>query len=145
MIKNSLTIMVLGLFLFISQTSIAAETMLHCKFKYGDRTILGKTQDYGPGDIEDEYLKIDFDKEKIISVPHYTRGYFGIDGFGRDSVLFKDVELVWYGKKKDVYSYHASLNRQTGKLKILYNQSSSKPERESTEYNYSCSRTKLKF
>ena len=59
-------------FLILTVNSYSAETTLYCKFKNGDRW---KDPDrnkviLGEGDVVDEYLKIDFEKEKIISAPN---------------------------------------------------------------------------
>ena len=54
------------LLIFLFLTSVAnAETLLHCKFKWGDKVSPGKRTTYTEGEIKDIYLKIDFDKEKV--------------------------------------------------------------------------------
>ena len=129
------------IFLILTANSYSAETTLYCKFKNGDgwqdpdrkKVILGE------GDIKDEYLKIDFDKEKIISAPNY-------EGFWKTNVIFDPNIVKWNGSKKGVYSYSAELNRETGKLWIIWNQFKTKYTiREAWEYNYDCSKAKMKF
>ena len=130
----------LTLFLMLGGVA-GAEITLYCKFKNG-----GGWQDpdrkeviLGEGDVEDEYLKIDFEKEKIISAPNY-------EGFWKTSVIFQPTSVDWHGSKKGVYSYSAKLDRETGKLWIIRNQFKTKYTiREAWEYNYTCSKAKMKF
>ena len=133
--KEIICILVLS-FLF-GGNAHSEEVILHCKFKYGDRTSQGVKTEYRQGEIKDEYLKIDFEREKIISAPHYI-------GFIKPSVLFKLDELVWYDGKENHYGFFAALSRVTGKLQIIWNNFETN-NRWSTEYNYSCSKGNLKF
>ena len=127
--------MVLGL--LFGGNAHSKEVILHCKFKYGEQTSPGVKTEYKQGEIKDEYLKIDFEKEKIISAPHYH-------GFIKPSVLFKLDELVWYDGKESHYGFFALLSRVTGELKIVWNNIETN-NIWSTLYYYSCSKGNLKF
>ena len=115
----------------------AEETVLHCKFKYGDKRTKGVIIDYKKGDIKDEFLKIDFEKEKIISAPHYV-------GFIKPSVFFELEKLSWYDSKKDDYLFFSLLNRVSGELKISWTNMQTN-NKWSTLYYYDCSKGNLKF
>jgi hypothetical protein len=111
--------------------------VLHCKFKSGDKTSPGVSIDYKKGDIKDEFLKIDFEKEKIISAPHYV-------GFIKPSVLFRLDKLSWYDSKTNYYIFFSDLNRVSGELKITWNNMETN-NKWSTLYYYDCSKGNLKF
>ena len=127
------------IFLFISQTSIAAETLLHCEFKYGDKVgprIQNET--FGPGDMEDVYLKIDFEREKVIESPFVVYGTFG----SKTKILFNGSEVTWTGKNKYIRLV-AVLDRSTGELRSVYNKLDGSDT--SGEENYICKKSRLRF
>lgn len=127
------------LLIFLFLTSAAnAETLLHCKFKWGDKVSPGERTTYTEGEIKDIYLKIDFEKEKVIESPF---GIYGTFGISKTNILFTTSEVRWWGENQYV-SLFANLNRQNGELRSVYNR---KDVRESSEENYICSRGKLKF
>ena len=128
-------------FLILTVNSYSAETTLYCKFINGDgwQDPDRKEIILGQGDVKDEYLKIDFNKEKIISAPNY-------EGSWKTRVIFKPSIVTWQGSKKGVYSYTAELDRETGKLSIIRNQFKTKYTiREAWGYNYNCTKAKMKF
>lgn len=140
MMKN-IFLLVLISFL-ISNISYSEEKTLHCKFVGGDLVEFiqdGKNRTiYGAGDIEDEYIVIDFEKEKIKSAPYYRNIFV-------TNPLFQADEVSWDGFKKNVFSYSVRLNRKNGRLWIIYNQLPPEAGKLSWEYNYDCEEAKLKF
>jgi hypothetical protein len=126
----------------ISNISYSEETTLHCKFVEGDMVeIIADGQnryEYGVGDIEDEYLVIDFEKKKIKSAPYY-RNIFVSNPF------FEADQISWYGGKKNVFSYSAKLDRKNGRLWIIHNEFPKEIGALAWEYNYDCEDAKLKF
>jgi len=125
--------------LLISQTAFSAEKLLHCKFKWGDKVSPEKKTVFSEGELSDVYLKIDFDREKVIDSPFNVYGTFGIN---KTNVVFTSSEVKWYGKNKYVRRV-ATLDRQTGRLRSVYNNLANK--RESGEENYTCSLGNLRF
>ena len=95
------------LFLVLSNV-VRAETILNCKFKSGT-TYLQKGQTNFT--VNDVFLKIDFDKEKVIESP------FGVYKFGisKTNILFTTSEVTWSGQN-DYVKIFVNLNRQTGEL-----------------------------
>ena len=127
-------ILILVFSLLILTNAVNAETLLHCKFKSGT-TYLRKEQTNFI--MDDVFLKIDFNKEKVIESP------FGVYKFGisKTNILFTTSEVIWHGKNDDV-EISVKLNRQTGEL--VSNQNSLK-EFKLDEAKYLCSKGKLKF
>jgi len=121
------------LFLVLSN-AVRAETILNCKFKSGI-TYLQKEQTNFT--VNDVFLKIDFDKKKVIESP------FGVYKFGilKTNILFTTSEVMWHGKNDDV-EISVKLNRQTGEL--VSNRNSLK-EFKLDEEKYLCSKGNLKF
>jgi hypothetical protein len=122
-------------FSFLILTNVVyAETLLHCKFKSGT-TYLRKEQTNFT--MDDVFLKIDFNKEKVIESP------FGVYKFGisKTNILFTTSEVTWSGQN-DYVKIFVSLNRQTGEL--ISNLNSLK-EFKLDEEKYLCSKGKLKF
>ena len=122
-------------FSFLILTNVVyAETLLHCKFKSGT-TYLRKEQTNFT--MDDVFLKIDFNKEKVIESP------FGVYKFGisKTNILFTTSEVTWSGQN-DYVKIFVSLNRQTGEL--ISNRNSLK-EFKLDEEKYLCSKGKLKF
>ncbi len=122
-------------FSFLILTKVVyAETLLHCKFKSGT-TYLRKEQTNFT--MDDVFLKIDFNKEKVIESP------FGVYKFGisKTNILFTTSEVTWSGQN-DYVKIFVSLNRQTGEL--ISNRNSLK-EFKLDEEKYLCSKGKLKF
>ena len=115
-------------------SAVNAETLLHCKFKSGT-TYLRKEQTNFT--MDDVFLKIDFNKEKVIESP------FGVYKFGisKTNILFTTSEVTWSGQN-DYVKIFVNLNRQTGEL--VSNQNSLK-EFKWDEAKYLCSKGKLKF
>ena len=115
-------------------SAVNAETLLHCKFKSGT-TYLRKEQTNFT--MDDVFLKIDFNKEKVIESP------FGVYKFGisKTNILFTTSEVTWSGQN-DYVKIFVNLNRQTGEL--VSNQNSLK-EFKLDEAKYLCSKGKLKF
>ena len=115
-------------------SAVNAETLLHCKFKNGT-TYLRKEQTNFT--MDDVFLKIDFNKEKVIESP------FGVYKFGisKTNILFTTSEVTWSGQN-DYVKIFVNLNRQTGEL--VSNQNSLK-EFKLDEAKYLCSKGKLKF
>jgi len=126
----------------ISNISYSEEKTLHCKFVGGDLVEFiqdGKNRTiYGAGDKEDEYIVIDFEKEKIKSAPYYVNKFLTYP-------LFQADEVGWDRRKKNEFSYSVRLNRKNGRLWIIYNQLPTEPGVFSWEYNYDCEDAKLKF
>jgi hypothetical protein len=112
------------------------ETLLQCKFTWGEKAIRGNIikSEY----ISDKFLKIDFKNEKVFDGPYNVYGTFG----NETKTIFSVSEVMWVGKNKYV-ALSATLNRQTGQLREIRNYLDK--ERESEEINYICSKTKLKF
>jgi hypothetical protein len=122
-------------FSFLILTNVVyAETLLHCKFKSGT-TYLRKEQTNFT--MDDVFLKIDFNKEKVIESP------FGVYKFGisKTNILFTTSEVTWSGQN-DYVKIFVNLNRQTGEL--VSNQNFLK-EFKLDEAKYLCSKGKLKF
>ena len=137
MIKKLLGIVVLGLLL--GGNAYAKETKLHCEFVSGDKVAPGKKKIlYKEGDLSDVYLKIDFDKEKVIESPFNVYGLLG----SKTSIIFDGAEVSWTGKNKYVHKV-AILNRQNGNLIEVDNILDDSGE--VTQRNYICSKSKLKF
>ena len=127
-------ILILVFSLLILTNAVNAETLLHCKFKSGT-TYLRKEQTNFT--MDDVFLKIDFNKEKVIESP------FGVYKFGisKTNILFTTSEVTWSGQN-DYVKIFVNLNRQTGEL--VSNQNSLK-EFKLDEAKYLCSKGKLKF
>ena len=121
------------LFLVLSNV-VRAETILHCKFKSGT-TYLQKGQTNFT--VNDVFLKIDFDKEKVIESP------FGVYKFGisKTNILFTTSEVTW-SWQNDYVKIFVNLNRQTGELVSTRNYLK---ESKLDEEKYLCSKGKLKF
>lgn len=102
----------------------------------GDRT--NPNKEWGIGDQPDEYLKIDFEKEKIKDAPYF-------ENFFVSNLLFWVNKVTWYRTKKNSYSFFAELNRETGVLKIIWNKLPSNSEAYSTEHIYQCKKANMKF
>jgi len=113
---------------------VRAETILNCKFKSGT-TYLQKGQTNFT--VNDVFLKIDFDKEKVIESP------FGVYKFGisKTNILFTTSEVTWSGQN-DYVKIFVNLNRQTGELVSTRNYLK---ESKLDEEKYLCSKGKLKF
>jgi len=123
----------------LSGNAYAKETKLHCKFVSGDKTAPGKKRIfYKKGDLSDVYLKIDFDREKVIESPFNVYGLLG----SKTSIIFDGAEVSWTGKNKYVHKV-AILNRQNGNLIEVDNILDD--SREATQRNYICSKSRLKF
>ncbi len=132
-----LGIVVLGLLL--SGNAYAKETRIHCKFIGGDKVAPGKQKIiYKEGDLSDVYLKIDFDREKVIDSPFNVYGLLG----SKTTIIFDGAEVSWTGENKSIRKV-AILNRQNGRLIEVYNILDD--SREAGERNYLCSKSKLKF
>jgi len=117
----------------------AKETKLHCEFVSGDKVAPGKKKIlYKEGDLSDVYLKIDFDREKVIESPFNVYGLFG----SKTTIIFDGAEVSWTGKNSSIRKV-AILNRQNGRLIEVYNILDD--SREAGERNYLCSKSKLKF
>lgn len=114
----------------------AEETLLQCKFSWGEKADRGNITKYEYR--EDRFLKIDFKNEKVFDGPYNVYGTFGND----TKTIFSVSEVMWLGKNKYV-SLSAVLNRQTGQLREVRNYLDK--ERGSEEINYICSKAKLKF
>ena len=127
-------ILILVFSLLILTNAVNAETLLHCKFKSGT-TYLRKEQTNFT--MDDVFLKIDFNKEKVIESP------FGVYKFGisKTNILFTTSEVTWSGQN-DYVKIFVNLNRQTGEL--VSNQNFLK-EFKLDEAKYLCSKGKLKF
>ena len=122
-------------FSFLILTKVVyAETLLHCKFKSGTTYLRKEQTNYT---MDDVFLKIDFNKEKVIESP------FGVYKFGisKTNILFTTSEVTWSGQN-DYVKIFVSLNRQTGEL--ISNRNSLK-EFKLDEEKYLCSKGKLKF
>ncbi len=121
------------LFLVLSN-AVRAETILHCKFKSGTTYLQKEQTNYTMNDV---FLKIDFDKEKVIESP------FGVYKFGisKTNILFTTSEVTWSGQN-DYVRIFVNLNRQTGEL--VSNRNYLK-EFKLDEEKYLCSKGKLKF
>jgi len=132
--KKLLSILVFSL--LFSGGASAEITTLHCKFVLGDRT--NPKIEYGIGDQQDEYLKIDFDKEKIVSAPYYENIFVS-------NPLFQIDKVTWHRTKKKSYSFFSELDRKTGQLNIIWNKLPSGTEAYSTEHIYECSKAEMKF
>lgn len=128
-------ILILVFSFLILTNAVNAETLLHCKFKNGT-TYLRKEQTNFT--MDDVFLKIDFNKEKVIESPFGVYGTFGVS---KTNILFTTSEVKWWGKN-DYVEISANLNRQTGEL--VSNQNSLK-EFKLDEAKYLCSKGKLKF
>ena len=116
-------------------SAVNAETLLHCKFKNGT-TYLRKEQTNFT--MDDVFLKIDFNKEKVIESPFGVYGTFGVS---KTNILFTTSEVKWWGKN-DYVEISVNLNRQTGEL---ISNSNSLKEFKLDEAKYLCSKGKLKF
>ena len=132
-----LLILIISGMLLLS-TVARAETLLQCKFNSGDRVFSGVKTTYTEGEIQDIFLKIDFEKEKVIESPF---GIYGTFGISKTNILFTTTEVKWWGENQYV-SMFANLNRQNGELKSVYNKKDGGESR--LEY-YICSKGKLKF
>jgi hypothetical protein len=122
-------------FSFLILTNVVyAETLLHCKFKSGTTYLRKEQTNYTTDDV---FLKIDFNKEKVIESP------FGVYKFGisKTNILFTTSEVTWSGQN-DYVKIFVNLNRQTGEL--VSNQNFLK-EFKLDEAKYLCSKGKLKF
>lgn len=128
-------ILILVFSLLILTNAVNAETLLHCKFKSGT-TYLRKEQTNFT--MDDVFLKIDFNKEKVIESPFGVYGTFGVS---KTNILFTTSEVKWWGKN-DYVEISVNLNRQTGEL--ISNRNSLK-EFKLDEEKYLCSKGKLKF
>lgn len=128
-------ILILVFSFLILTNAVNAETLLHCKFKSGT-TYLRKEQTNFT--MDDVFLKIDFNKEKVIESPFGVYGTFGIS---KTNILFTTSEVTWSGQN-DYVKIFVNLNRQTGEL--VSNQNSLK-EFKLDEAKYLCSKGKLKF
>lgn len=104
----------------------------------GERANPNETIEWGLGDQPDEYLKIDFEKERIKEAPHYENLFVS-------SPFFWENKVTWYRTRKNLYSYFAELNRETGVLNIIWNKLPSDAKRYSTEHIYQCEKANLKF
>jgi hypothetical protein len=136
--KKVVEVMRILIFVFsflILTNAVNAETILHCKFKSGT-TYLRKEQTNFT--MDDVFLKIDFNKEKVIESPFGVYGTFGIS---KTNILFTTSEVMWHGKNDDV-EISVKLNRQTGEL--VSNRNSLK-EFKLDEAKYLCSKGRLKF
>ncbi len=122
------------LFLVLSNV-VRAETILHCKFKSGTTYLQKEQTNYTMNDV---FLKIDFDKEKVIESPFGVYGTFGVS---KTNILFTTSEVKWWGKN-DYVEISVNLNRQTGELVSNHN---SLKEFKLDEAKYLCSKGKLKF
>ena len=127
-------ILILVFSFLILTNAVNAETLLHCKFKSGT-TYLQKGQTNFT--VNDVFLKIDFDKKKVIESP------FGVYKFGisKTNILFTTSEVTWSGQN-DYVKIFVNLNRQTGEL--VSNRNDLK-EFKLDEEKYLCSKSKLKF
>ena len=122
-------------FSFLILTKVVyAETLLHCKFKSGTTYLRKEQTNYT---MDDVFLKIDFNKEKVIESP------FGVYKFGisKTNILFTTSEVTWSGQN-DYVKIFVNLNRQTGEL--VSNRNDLK-EFKLDEEKYLCSKSKLKF
>ena len=129
------TLFIVSSFLFLVLSNVVrAETILHCKFKKGT-TYLQKGQTNFTAD--DVFIKIDFDKEKVIESP------FGAYKFGisKTDILFKTSEVTWLGQN-DYVKIFVKLNRQTGELESNID---FLKEFKLDETKYLCSKGNLKF
>jgi len=122
------------LFLVLSN-AVRAETILHCKFKSGTTYLRKEQTNFTMNDV---FLKIDFNKEKVIESPFGVSGTFGIS---KTNIFFTTSEVIWHGKNDDV-EISVKLNRQTGEL--VSNRNSLK-EFKLDEEKYLCSKGNLKF
>ena len=123
-------------FSFLILTNVVyAETLLHCKFKSGTTYLRKEQTNYTKEDI---FLKIDFNKEKVIESPFGVYGTFGVS---KTNILFTTSEVKWWGKN-DYVEISVNLNRQTGEL---ISNSNSLKEFKLDEAKYLCSKGKLKF
>jgi hypothetical protein len=121
----------------ILANAVNAETLLQCKFKWGDKVTPGVRTLIDARFMEDIYLKIDFEKKKSIESPFNIFGPFG----SNTKVVFTISEVKWFGENKYIRK-SATLDRQTGNLQIINN---SLERTESGEENYLCTKGKLKF
>ena len=132
-------IFILFLNLIFCGSAYSKETGIYCEFISGDIVAPGKQKIiYKKGDLTDIYLKIDFDREKVIDSPFNIYGLFG----SKTTIIFDGVEVSWTGENKYIRKT-AILNRQDGSLIEVYNMLDG--SRESGERNYLCSKGKLKF
>jgi hypothetical protein len=127
-------IIILVFSFLILTNAVNAETLLHCKFKSGTTYLRKEQTNYTTDDV---FLKIDFNKEKVIESP------FGVYKFGisKTNILFTTSEVTWSGQN-DYVKIFVNLNRQTGEL--VSNQNFLK-EFKLDEAKYLCSKGKLKF
>lgn len=130
-------VLILVLSFLILTNAVNAETLLHCKFKWGDKVTPGVRTMIDARFMKDIYLKIDFEKEKSIESPFNIYGTFG----SNTKVVFAISEVRWFGENKYIRK-SATLDRQTGNLRIVYN---SLERTESGEENYICTKGNLKF
>jgi len=122
------------LFLVLSN-AVRAETILHCKFKSGTTYLRKEQTNFTMNDV---FLKIDFNKEKVIESPFGVYGTFGIS---KTNILFTTSEVTWSGQN-DYVKIFVTLNRQTGELVSTRN---SLKEFKLDEEKYLCSKGNLKF
>ena len=124
-------------FLYLNP-SYSEEITLKCLFVMGERTSPNEVREWGLGDQPDEYLKLDFEKEKIKDAPYY-------ENFFVSNPLFWENKVTWHRTKKNSYGFFAELNRETGVLNIIWNKLPSDSKRYSTEHIYQCEKAKMKF
>ena len=132
--KKILTLILLS-FLF-TNISYSEVVNLKCSFVLGDQTKPKK--EWGIGDQPDEYLKINFEKEKIIEAPYY-------ENFFVSNPVFRRNKVTWNRLKKNKYMFFAELNRENGVLNIVWNKLPTDSQRYSTEHIYQCEKANLKF
>ena len=138
-IINMKKIIILVFFTLVSNFLHAKETLIECKFVWGDETEWGKKKKtYEQGDLNDIYLKINFKKEKVIDHPFNVYGVFGIP---KTSIIFETDQITWSGQNKYI-STTAILNRKTGDLMVRYWE---EKKRRGSQEEYACSKGKLKF
>jgi hypothetical protein len=128
-------IIILVFSFLILTNAVNAETLLHCKFKSGTTYLRKEQTNYT---MDDVFLKIDFNKKKVIESPFGVYGTFGVS---KTNILFTTSEVKWWGEN-DYVKISVSLNRQTGEL--ISNRNSLK-EFKLDEEKYLCSKGKLKF
>ena len=132
--KKILTLILLS-FLF-TNISYSEVVNLKCSFVLGDQTKPKK--EWGIGDQPDEYLKINFEEEKIVEAPYYENKFVS-------NPVFWQKYVSWNRLKKNKYMFFAELNRETGVLNIVWNKLPTNSEAYSTEHVYQCKKSEFKF
>ena len=140
MLKNFFLIIFISF--LISNISYSEEKTLRCLFVLGERNEFTengtKTFEFGIGDKEDEYLVIDFEKERIKSAPYYQ-------GFFSTNFTFQPEKITWSKTKKNNYTFYVELNRVSGRLQIIYNSLPTGIGSYNEEYFYTCENFKTRF